>query len=542
MKRAVARYALIAAAVLPGAPASKAAPIVNEVLANEPGGQTSLEWIELHNPDDTAVALDSWTLDVSGDRAVTFPPGTRMDADAFFIICRRLYAGGASVGFESVWGDSSDTWGDCEVESTMPVPLEASFSLVNSSGYVALVDPTGAERARLSWTESGADGVSWELVELSVDSVAQCLDPRGGTPGARNSTSPVPHDLALRLLAVRALDGAAAIACEVVNLGIEPPGRSSLAFSICDDSGCTATYPLDSITILPPAPGESVAVDLSYTFVAMYTRLVGSLPADDRRSNDSVTFVAPGRNYPPLLLSEFLANPDNELETEWIECYNRDDTSIDLSGWQVGDSRSAASFAMTPAAALPPHAFLIAAQDTFAFRDYYPDCDALLLQPSPWPTLNNAGDSVRLIGPHEIEADRFAYTSTFDFYRTWCREPGSGESRRWGSSRSDGGTPGAPNELTPTTEATIGLSCTPRIFAPDRGEATTIAITTTDLPATIRLFDRQGRVVRSFGQVTGAVAWQGRSNSGRPLPVGIYIVVAEDESGESARETEVIAR
>src|SRR5574343_521705 len=81
------RLGALAVALLAAAPALQADPIISEFMAanarflpDDDG--TYSDWLELHNPTDTAVNLDGWYLtDSAADRrkwslpAVTLPPG-----------------------------------------------------------------------------------------------------------------------------------------------------------------------------------------------------------------------------------------------------------------------------------------------------------------------------------------------------------------------------------------------------------------------------------------------------------------------------------
>ncbi|UCE24577.1 MAG: lamin tail domain-containing protein, partial [Candidatus Zixiibacteriota bacterium] len=91
------------------ASAAKAQPVVNEVLANEPGSVTGLEWIELYN-DGQPVNLQDFSLRV-GDNLIELPSEVNLSDGEYYIICRRLFATSTSPGFESIWGDSSGVWG-----------------------------------------------------------------------------------------------------------------------------------------------------------------------------------------------------------------------------------------------------------------------------------------------------------------------------------------------------------------------------------------------------------------------------------------------
>ena len=80
--------------------------VINEAMVNEPGGTTSLEWIELYN-DGQFKLTRAYRLVIGSDTIGL--PDTLAERE-YFIICRRLFNGG----FESEWGNGSGVWGDNE--------------------------------------------------------------------------------------------------------------------------------------------------------------------------------------------------------------------------------------------------------------------------------------------------------------------------------------------------------------------------------------------------------------------------------------------
>ena len=78
---------------------------------------------------------------------------------------------------------------------------------------------------------------------------------------------------------------------------------------------------------------------------------------------------------------------------EWIEVYNRGSAAIDLGGWLLDDiaAGGSAPYVIPAGVLLQPGGFLV------LFRD------------RTGVTLNNDGDTVRLLGPDAAEVDTFTY-------------------------------------------------------------------------------------------------------------------------------------
>jgi len=146
--------------------------LLSEVLANEPGSVTSLEFVELVARQ--SVREGSFILSVNGSAVAV--PAVPLDSGACLVVCRD------SARFEAHFGDSSGVWGDHNLES---YPLqESGFSLPNSTGFVELT--VGAEVDRFEWSGNATDGVSYERVGAS-QTWGRCIASTGSTPGTKNS-------------------------------------------------------------------------------------------------------------------------------------------------------------------------------------------------------------------------------------------------------------------------------------------------------------------------------------------------------------------
>ena len=160
--------------------------IINEVLANEPGSNTKLEWVELFNADSTEHDLEGWAF-ICKDDTTLIPVETTVPANGFLILARRLLSEPPdSISFEGWWGDGSGIWGDSPEES-FPA-IEAKMSLTNSGGSIYLVDPDNNAQS-FTWDQDCGDGVSLERVSFEEDVWLCCVASDKSTPGQKNSVS-----------------------------------------------------------------------------------------------------------------------------------------------------------------------------------------------------------------------------------------------------------------------------------------------------------------------------------------------------------------
>ncbi|MFZ5980261.1 MAG: hypothetical protein ACOYVF_06470 [Candidatus Zixiibacteriota bacterium] len=533
MKRRVVYviFALILVAVL-SMPAVRAEVVVNEVMVNEPGSQSALEWFELYNNSSAQASMNLYYA-VVGAYTVTFS-GVTLPAYGYLLVCRDTAA------VRVYWSD--------DIPAETPL-YEGTFSLANSAGTISL--HTIVLISELSWNSAGEDGVSWERKFTDASEVWSSTDGSGGTPGFLNSVSLVPYDLSLEDIAISSLNDTTWLTFVLVNRGENLMTGGVLSLFYYDEK-----YPDDESQVI--AELDIPLTDTGYTTVirepfvldGQYVSLGAALNDDDRLRNNRIYFFAPGAEYPPFVISEFLANPATALGSEWIELKNRFNISMTMAGWFIGDEGSLYPVSGTPLA-IEPNEYFVLVEDSLAFLSFYPEYAGRCLQPAQWPRLNNDTDVVRLVDSFGVRADSFAYVETFDDNITWARSETVGYENYWGQSSLSGGTPGAENDVQfKPPGGRLSLNIEPKIIAPDGDGRDEYAVITFDGPTdaryTLRLFDRRGKLVRTFFDDASAFdeqyLWDGTAGDGRRLPIGIYIVYLEAPGVGQIKETVVLAR
>ncbi|MCX6835451.1 MAG: lamin tail domain-containing protein [candidate division Zixibacteria bacterium] len=519
--------------------------VVNEVLANEPGGETSLEWIELYNDSPTAANLVFYQLKIysAADSAVLSPGGT-IAPFQYSVFCRD------TIRFEEHWGDSSGVWGDAAKEN-YPVS-QLSFQLSNSGGRVAVFRLT-ALLSELVWTASGTDGCSWERLSPASLEIAQSVNPAGSTPGEINSITPLPIDLALEAASPSSDSGLTLIGFRIVNRGLTTVTDAILELYEFDPAAVDSLGSLVAgETVGAVDSGYAVLLVGQYQFPGYYQRLVGSLvvPGDYRPGNNRLVFTAPGTAYPPIILSELLANPDPNTGSEWVELKNISDSTFNLASWQLGDSSGLVTLLAAPT--IDPSEYVVVVQDSTAFRAQYPLFTGKCYQAPSWREFNNGSDSVRLVDGFNIRSDHFYYASTYPDNHTWSRAESGEDEGRWGRSEDSGGTPGAANRVrfAPEGDQSLQITVEPRIISPDgdgRDDSTVIRIQVSSAPSyLLKLYDCHGRLVHTLEEGAADLrqeyVWRGETDSGERLPIGIYVLYFEAVGVESGRKTIVVAR
>lgn len=535
----------ICATVIIAAPAlARAAVEVNEVMSNEPGSRTTLEWIELFNNSADSTSLGLCRLQIGTTQVAL--TGT-LQSNQYMVICRKLSGDATGPGFESIWGNNSGVWGDDPSEN-YPQPFVADFSLSNSAGSVELVRINQVV-STLSWTSAGADGVSWERVYPDSSQISPSRDFSGATPGFINSLTPVPHDLTIDTIVVAAQGGSTDLTITVENIGLnELTNRSLLLYYYNEANPGNETDAITTLNIPILDPGYKTDLPVTLNLDGVYRHIGLALQDDDRNRNNRRNLTVPGAAFPPVKLSELMPNPAPPLTTEWIELENPGNAAWDIQGWKLCDA-NACHVISSASLLVPLDSFLVLAADSAAFDRFYLNFLGPLFQPAGWLTLNNDSDQVILVDSFGYVADQFSYNSVYSGNYTWARE-NSGHGN-WGRSADPGGTPGRTNSVVfePTADH-IGLKISPRVFSPDgdgRDDVTQIHLQATKASGySLKIYDRYGRLVRVLFENQSFIheqyTWDGRADDGSRLPIGIYICYFEASGVESVKQTVVIAR
>jgi len=523
--------------------------VINEVMSNEPGSSRSLEWIELYNNSASIAFINSHLLVVGSD-TVLFSSSLRLAPFEYYIICRKLIGDASSPGFETRWGDSSGFWGDTPFESSIQIPQPADFSLLNSGGTIRLYDAFN-NFSEFIWSGSGQDGTSWERTFADSVQIEQSVDPSGSSPGLVNSVSPLANDLSLEKIEVFSIDSATSIIFHILNRSFTIISGASLY--LFRESADTSQPPVDTIDIInlrDALPGFTTLIKRTYFLSGLYENLRAQLPDDDRLYNNRISFIAPGSDFPPLVLNEFLPDPKAPLATEWVEIKNVSSLEVDLNGWQIGDANSV-KLITSNQIRVSPGEYVVLAQDSLEFTSFYPFYSGRLIQPAGWSVLNNSGDALKLLDAFNILADSFDYASGYADNFSWSRVESGIDEGTWGRSENSGGSPGELNRVvfSPTGES-VSLKIEPSHFSPNGdGYQDTVIIFIESSQAesySLKIFDRHGRQVRSILDdelfIAASYGWDGKFDDGRRAPVGIYIVLFEARGERTIKKAVVVAR
>jgi hypothetical protein len=164
---------------------------------------------------------------------------------------------------------------------------------------------------------------------------------------------------------------------------------------------------------------------------------------------------ASSASYKDIILTEIFADPTPQIglpDAEFIELYNRSGNPIDLAGWKFTDGSSTAT--LPTRIILPGQYLILTANANAPFYNTFGN----VLGAANFPTLNNAGEALRVYAPGNQLIDSVNFN--LSWYADEDKQAGGwtlelidvnnicGEENNWTASEATtGGTPGAVNSM-----------------------------------------------------------------------------------------------
>lgn len=271
-----------------------------------------------------------------------------------------------------------------------------------------------------------------------------------------------------------------------------------------------------------------------------------------------------------IVFNEIMANP-NDDNSEFIEVLNKSDDFVDIGGWTLTDN-SGKNFRLSEFNYdLPPNGYFVFSSDSLLLNNYtwLNEEDNYQISNSSSFALTNNGEEIILKDIFGNRIDSVSYNEKWNnknisFVKNKSLERISpfiktNYSDNWSTSVSNfGATPGHQNSIFNNGLSTESkLSVSPNPFSPDADgfeDNSIISYNLTQAIAQIRIrvFDSRGRLVRTLASnlssgSQGQIIFDGFDDSGRPLRIGIYILLIEALNSNSGiidimKEAVVVAR
>ena len=153
--------------------------VINEINYNS-SDDLMEDWIELHNPTNEAITIDTWEFKDNNDNVFTFPQSVVLLPGDYLVLCEN------AATFFQIFPNISNVVGDFE------------FGLSGDGDIVSLFDSNGLLVDKVEYgvttpwpTEPDGEGPTLELINPSLDNASAVnwapSNNNRGTPGEINS-------------------------------------------------------------------------------------------------------------------------------------------------------------------------------------------------------------------------------------------------------------------------------------------------------------------------------------------------------------------
>lgn len=530
--------------------------VINEIMADPSPvvGLPDAEYVEFFNASKKIFDLAGWQFS-DGGTPVTLPSYVLLPDSHVFII------------------DDADTalfkgFNNVLVMTSVPSLNNGGDPLDLKNDQSTLIDAVTYTDAW--YRDPNKDGGGYSLERINpyilcsgVNNWKASNDPKGGTPGARNSVFDNTPDTQ---------------GPSIVNIEVHNPLQITVTFDEKLDSASifSAVWQIDNgvtIALINAVMPDYLAVTLTFG-ANIQTGVVYELQVSgitDCSGNAVVgnkgTFVLPVAGAPgDLIVNEVLFDPRTG-GSDFVEIYNNSDKYIDMRRWKMASydykGDSIGNFEEIPVQVIiAPHDFLVLTEDTANIRKEYPQAiPGKFYQIANLPTYNNDSGQVIVINRGDTVSDRLKYDADMQYPLLVSTDGVSLERinydrptddrTNWhsASEMADWATPGFKNsQYQDETGDGSHISVSPEVFSPDNDgfeDVLTINYTLDEAGYTgsFTIYDPKGRIIRKLVNndllgSAGSVSWDGIRDDRQKALVGIYVIYFEafSPSGKTIRE------
>ncbi|HYW34049.1 MAG TPA: lamin tail domain-containing protein [Balneolaceae bacterium] len=407
-------------------PADSGDVFINEFSYDPPDGST--EYVELYNHSSKSLNLKNWTInDNTGDRHIISDSKVIIPPDSFAVLAP-----------------------DQTLLKKFPdinlVTLGSRFPSLNNGGdNIVIRRPDGVLLDSLTYTKAfGGNGMALERRTISAPPVEANFGdaPNGfGTPGSPNQITPDTQPPVFQSLKI--LNSTTFQLLFSKNI----TGKATL------NSANYTIYPARHIRLIS-AVNDTVTLFLSKKLQSGQTYNVTVQGVHDifgntvKKTAKSQKFVKISPVKPrDVVINEILYDDRKTVFPEFIELYNRTKRNYDLSGWEIGNAKKAASI---------PHGTILQANNYLVLtgnRSLADKLNSAIYVPG-FPTLRNDSDAVYIRNSKGTTVDSLFYSSEFGGHadgksaeRKDPRDASNDPSNFASSTAAKGATPGTKNAV-----------------------------------------------------------------------------------------------
>lgn len=525
----------------------------NEIMANPvPAiGLPGVEYIELHNTTNFRINMEGWIFQHGTTRRTL--PLAIIEPRGYLVLTTEGGLAGMRAFTPNVVG----------------VPGLTATALTNSGATLSLIAPgeqliSFVEYSDRWYRNPTKTNGGWSLEK--IDPLNLCggeenwiasTSSLGGTPGSVNSVNANNPDnvrpsllrmgfinpTTVRLFFSESMSEASLLAL-----------RNATNTGLGNIMEVRPTLPLFAVADIVLATPLEIRRIYEVTLPETLTDCAGNL-IENRRGRVAIPDSAEQMD---VVINEVLFNPPTG-GARYVELFNRSNKVIDLRnhilsskdtimGWLTSvQDLSAESFLFFPGE------YLVVSSNTQAVRATFPTSGprASFLNIGTMPSMTNSGGIVVFANKALRELDAFSFREKMHFplltsYRGVALErinpnlPTQQTSNWHSAAQSVGfGTPGLVNsQFKPETAVAQGeITIEPQVFSPDHDGYNDLLLIgykfdQSGFIATVRIFDRQGRLIRNLVRaellaISGQFTWDGTTDDGQKAPLGIYMIQLE---------------
>jgi hypothetical protein len=540
--------------------------VIDEIMA-DPSPQIALpntEWIELKNTSAFPVNLRGWKLADLTNQSGPMPDFI-LRPDSFVIVTQTSSA------------SLLNSYGSVISVSNFP-------SLDNDGDLISLYSAEGqaihAVAYSSNWYQNELKkegGWTLEMIDpknacSGINNWKVSVDPKGGTPGKKNSVDGINIDqIPPKLLRAFALTKTN------ITLVFDEP-LDSIAASILSNYKITNGFSVVKATAISPLFNK-VIIELNAAMIEGNIYTVTANNVTDCQGNNIGTAnttkvgLSQEADSMDIVINEILFHP-RPGGADYVEIYNRSQKTFDLSKMYIANRNSASVISSikkisTENILFFPGDFMVLTSDPSAVKDQYittnPDA---FIKVSSLPSYPNDKGDVIILNAGGNVIDEIQYSDKWHFPLITNTEGVSLERINYNSaSRQNNfqsaatsvgfGTPGYKNSQSRLDANFTGtIKIYPPVFSPDNDGTDDFAtieynFSVPGYVANITIFDASGHPVRFLQKnalcgVKGNYRWDGLDDKNRKLPQGIYIVFTEIFNVEGTKKqfknTIVLAR
>ncbi|HED07573.1 MAG TPA: lamin tail domain-containing protein, partial [Ignavibacteria bacterium] len=435
----------------------------NEVMFKTSSG-TNSEFIELYNTSSTD------TIDLNNFKIKYYTSGADVIVSAGFgtLLPPKSYV----VIFEGDYDLSTGIYSGLIPASALVLKLNnkafGSSGMSNSSSrQLILFNSAGDTLDVYTYSANNSKGFSDEKKTTNKDNSSTNWTnstQANGTPGFRNSVTPLSYNLVLSTLttspSINLVGNDINISATTKNTGTQTAGSYSI--EIFNDKNFDSVGVLSekifsqSFTNLSPDDSTIVNTVISNPSPGVINLIAKvNYTNDEDTTNNSklrtINIFNIQHQFNDIVINEIMHSPASG-QTEWVELYNRTDSSVNVNGWSFADNKTTVTFTNNDVN-IPSKSFVVLSKDSTVLTNY--SIPVQLVVFNNMPSLNNSGDAVIIKDSLGILIDSLTYSPS------WGGSSGKSLERidvndssikqsNWGTSiSSNSATPGLKNSLTP---------------------------------------------------------------------------------------------